>query len=424
MADNEVSSQNSQKSSQFSQSDLPELLNQYYKRLFPYKYFVQWLSYGGVPKTYFVNREFSFTLKDDVYLRYQSFSDQQELEKEILKRNPYKIDIGAVFTHKPKDHKMIKPGAFQAEEKELVFDIDMTDYDEVRTCCKGADICKKCWLFMVVAMKIVDSTLERDFGFQHRLWVYSGRRGVHCWVCDEKARKLSQNARSAVAEYLSVIKGGENQIKKVNLRRPYHPYIRNSLRILREHFVDLVIDKQDVLSSKERWDGVLALVPDSVRNELNSSWSKTKRSSRNRWEELDDWLKGSQKPETKDEIMFQYCFPRLDVNVTKGLNHLLKSPFCVHPKTGRVCVPISMRDVDTFDPFTVPTISQLCDEIDEHEKNSSDMIEEEKKKMPAYMKTSLKKPIGIFVQFLKGLESENDNRRKSFRDAEEKKGEW
>lgn len=36
----------------------------------------------------------------------------------------------------PKDHKMIKPGAFQAEEKELVFDIDMTDYDEVRTCCK------------------------------------------------------------------------------------------------------------------------------------------------------------------------------------------------------------------------------------------------------------------------------------------------
>lgn len=54
----------------------------------------------AVPKSYFVNREFSFTLKDDVYLRYQSFSDQQELEKEILKRNPYKIDIGAVFTHK------------------------------------------------------------------------------------------------------------------------------------------------------------------------------------------------------------------------------------------------------------------------------------------------------------------------------------
>jgi len=424
MADIEAPSQNRQKSSQFSQSDLPELLNQYYKRLFPYKYFVQWLSYGGVPKTYFVHREFSFTLKDDVYLRYQSFADQQELEKEILKRNPYKIDIGAVFTHKPKDHKMVKPGAFQAEEKELVFDIDMTDYDEVRTCCKGADICKKCWLFMVIAMKIVDSALERDFGFQHRLWVYSGRRGVHCWVCDASARELSQSARSAVAEYLSVIKGGENQIKKVNLRSPYHPYISNSLKILRVHFEDLVIEKQDILSCKERWDGMLALVPEHLRNELNSSWSKTKKTSRQRWDELEAKLDNSQKPETKNEIMFQYCFPRLDVNVTKGLNHLLKSPFCVHPKTGRVCVPISMKDVDTFDPFTVPTISQLCDEIDEHEKNSSDMIEEEKKKIPAYRKTSLVKPIGVFLQFLKGLEGENDNRRKSLRDAEEKKGEW
>lgn len=320
---------------------------------------------------------------------------------------------------------MIKPGAFQAEEKELVFDIDMTDYDEVRTCCKGADICEKCWWFMVVAMKIVDRALKDDFGFQHRLWVYSGRRGVHCWVCDESARKLSQNARSAVAEYLSVIKGGESQIKKVNLHLPYHPYISKSLEILKAHFVDLVIENQDMLSCKEQWEGMLALVPESVQNELNASWSTTTKTSRERWDELEMKLENcTERKETKDEIMFQYCFPRLDVNVTKGLNHLLKSPFCVHPKTGRVCVPISMQEVDTFDPFTVPTISQLCEEIDKHDKNTPDMIEDEKKKIPAFKKTSLVKPIGIFVEFLKSLEGENDNRWKTFRDEEERKGQW
>lgn len=73
-----------------------------------------------------------------------------------------------------------------------------------------------------------------------------------------------------------------------------------------------------------------------------------------------------------EEIMLRYAYPRLDVNVSTGLNHLLKAPFCVHPKSGKVCVPFNPKTVDKFDPSSIPTLSQLVDEVrvfDEKEKS-------------------------------------------------------
>ncbi|XP_050418949.1 DNA primase small subunit [Patella vulgata] len=387
----------------YDPASLPDLLPVYYKRLFPYGPYFRWLHYGGVPKTYFLNREFSFTLKDDVYIRYQSFVDQSDLEKEIQKHCPYKIDIGAVFSYKPKERKTIKASAFQAQEKELVFDIDMTDYDDVRKCCSGADICEKCWPLMKIACKIIHAALVDDFGFKHILWVYSGRRGVHCWVCDEEARKLSQTGRTAIAEYLSLVRGGENQTKKVSLDETLHPSIRRALNIIEGYFDKYSVKKQDFLNSPEQWDKVLALIPiEDVRKQINGLFDSLGTNSSTRLTILREQLNNAKEHKkmkmTMEEIMVQLCYPRLDVNVSKGVNHLLKSPFCVHPKTGRVCVPFDVSKVDSFNPFTVPTISQLLDEIDNCETTDTT------KKVKDFKKTSLAASIEVFEKFLKNLE--------------------
>lgn len=399
--------------SDYDPASLPDLLPLYYRRLFPFAQYYRWLNYGGVQKNYFQNREFSFTLKDDIYVRYQSFMNQSELEKEMQKMNPYKIDIGAVYSHRPNQHNTVKSGSFQALEKELVFDIDMTDYDDVRSCCSAADICSKCWTLMTIAIRILDRALKDDFGFQHLLWVYSGRRGVHCWVCDEAARKLSAAARSAVTEYLSLVKGGEETVKKVILSDPLHPFISESLTVVEKYFTRYALQEQDILGHKETLDKVLALVPEDVRKELQRDF-QNERKPESRWKLITDHAFRKQGTSKKGyyfdkEIMLQYCYPRLDVNVSKGVNHLLKSPFSVHPKTGRISVPIDLRELEKFDPFAVPTISQICEELDrakpgEEDEKVNDKENEkeaaERRKIRDYKRTSLAKYVRHFDQFL------------------------
>ena len=44
-------------------------------------------------------------------------------------------------------------GSFHPEQRELVFDIDLTDYDDVRSCGSGGHICTACWPFMAAAVQ-------------------------------------------------------------------------------------------------------------------------------------------------------------------------------------------------------------------------------------------------------------------------------
>ncbi|KAK7079352.1 primase, DNA, polypeptide 1 (49kDa) [Halocaridina rubra] len=402
-------------STSFDSDALNELLPIYYNRLFPYKQYYNWLNYGGVPKTYFSYREFSFNLADDIYLRYQSFKDQEEMEREIKKHKPHKIDIGAVFNFRPKDHRSVS--VFTPMEKELVFDIDMTDYDEVRTCCSGADICSKCWKFMTVAIKILDAALREDFGYQHLLWVYSGRRGVHCWVCDAKARSLSQSSRSAVAEYLQLIRGGDSVAKKVNLQQKLHPSIERALYIAKSYFENLMLVDQEILSTPDQWKKVLALIPDPTLRESLENVMPQCVNSQQRWNTIELGItkatsKGEYKkgfsPHLVAEIILQLVYPRLDINVTKGLNHLLKSPFCIHPKTGCVCVCFDPLKADEFDPMNVPNLSHLMEEISQYDANTKEV----NSGVPEYEKTSMKTSVAVFEAFLKGLNKENAGRRR------------
>lgn len=190
----------------------------------------------------------------------------------------------------------------------------------------------------------------------------------------------------------------------------YFPFHRRSLRILRSHFQHDILDSQDPFLSDAQSETLLSLLPDKgLASALQKRWAASpERSSASKWADIDELaasgVSASLDPralkEAKQDIVLEYTYPRLDAEVSKKLNHLLKSPFCVHPATGRICVPVDVRSLDEFDPEEVPTLVGCLDEIDRWEGP------EEARKVSDWEKTSLKPYVEYFKGFVAALMKE------------------
>lgn len=366
----------------------PMAMLAFYKRLLPFKSLYTWLNRDlpHQPTRNFTHREFAFTLLNDVYIRYNSFSDWQEWKREVVRLNPARFEIGPVYTAKPKDRKTVQKSVFKPVSRELVFDIDMTDYDAIRTCCSGKGICKRCWAFIVVAVQVLDSSLRSDFGFKHLLWVYSGRRGIHLWISDKGACEMADDARKAIVGWLEVVKGGSQQSRKVDVHgsggaQPLHPSLQKAIGIdgqesgpLKQAFVETVLRDQDCFRHRDQWETLLTLLPPTESEpiaRLRSRWENNPtRSSMDKWSDVMESAGKASRAASPlwkaalESVILQYTYPRIDAEVSKHLNHLLKSPFVVHPATGRVCVPLDAKEVAAFDPTKdCPTVASLLREL-------------------------------------------------------------
>ena len=188
--------------------------------------------------------------------------------------------------------------------------------------------------------------------------------------------------------------------------------LRRSLDILKDHFQHNILEEQNPWASTDKAEQLLKLLPDKALIEsLRKKWEAAPgRSSSNKWADIDSLAKaGASKSldgkallEAKQDIVLEYTYPRLDVEVSKKQIHLLKSPFVIHPGTGRVCVPIDTKRLIHFDPLSVPTVTSLLGEIDHYD--SQELMQDTTGgKIQDYEKTSLKPYVEFFKLHVSGL---------------------
>ncbi|KAH3660098.1 hypothetical protein OGAPHI_007303 [Ogataea philodendri] len=379
----------------------------YYEHFLPFKSIFLWLNHSQATQTDFTMREFAFEYKSGAYQRYNSFHSVSEFKQTVIKAQPTRFEVGAVYPVEPRMRKSVSKVLMKPQAKEFVLDIDLTDYDDVRTCCSGTGICPKCWRFITLAVKIVHRALREDFGFEHMIWVFSGRRGVHCWVSDYRARILDETRRRAIVEYLDVL--NVKSKKTLSLKKPYHPHVERAFDVLRDEFVDLILKVQDPWSIPERAESMARSLPDyKLASTLIKHWKEEPdRSSADKWRDVDTFyqqlkIRSFDLQDWKKETIFATMYPRLDVEVSRQMNHLLKSPFCIHPGTGNVCVPFDPSEKE-FDPFVdTANLGSLVGS------NETD-----------WQKTELKNSIDLFNKFVNGLVNEEMRQKRNREDEKE-----
>lgn len=280
--------------------------------------------------------EFGFRIDGDVFIRHQKVGSVDDLIRMLTKYpRTMALELGGPFVH-ARYSDVYAPG-----ECPLRFDLDLSDYDDVRPCCSKKRCCNKCWLFVRAGLALIRMSMQEAFGLGDEMCaVFSGRRGAHFYCNGSHARSLSRQERSAIASYLGVVytrsetRAGVRTAAKLDVRILERVTMTRELSILLPYaalairtygwlwFFDLIrprSQKKNVMRLAKRVCGETA-----TKSTLEKVRSVCER--RNLGVAF-------------DRAVYLALYPRIDTAVTTDLTHLCKAPFSVHPATGLLALP-------------------------------------------------------------------------------------
>lgn len=144
--------------------------------------------------------------------RYIEFKSLNDIKSYLCLNYPNSLQLGGIFPgHKDRkeETKDRKKGYFYCFGQ-LILDVDIGDLERPDGMC-GCDekaVCNVCWEKVVEPSRLnLNRVLTENMGFKYIFYVFSGRRGYHCWILDKHIYEWSPTQRSNILNVISRLSG-------------------------------------------------------------------------------------------------------------------------------------------------------------------------------------------------------------------------
>jgi DNA primase catalytic subunit len=244
--------------------------------------------------------------------------------------------------------------------KALVFDLDLQDMPPL-TIDKGDMARNDQWMPAVFGMaRVLKAALSHAYGYEHFLCVYSGRRGCHLWVLDQRAFAASDQVRSAVVSSLCAAPHSiDKRVYATQGGLANNPTFEDAIAVMERVWLDTIVAPRHaggcgLLDTKSAVERFLEMVCDPAaertadrKHKCAGHLAEAKALLRGKtgaaaYAALATSAVGSLFKFRLLSIRMAYCWPAIDVAASNKLDHLTKIPFSVHGSSGRVALPVDL----------------------------------------------------------------------------------
>lgn len=266
-------------------------------------------------------------------------------------RSNVELRIPLNNTHWSKDStQVVQP------EKEIIFDIDLTDYKRYCSCQELSKSCNICWSSIEGTYLILKHYLESVFAYKSEniMYVFSGSKGIHVFLNSPLILRMSDSERYRLYQIMYI--SPTNSVKLLEYIEETQEMDDSFVKKVESFFVQSVIKKRNMFQYKSFEAHCLSLIKENycrpLYDEIEKNWIMNDSvSSMIRWESLLKIERSYQhgyKVRPSLLIIFRLYYPMIDKGPL-AMNHLIKLPFSVHSVTQNIALPVEGETIISMD---------------------------------------------------------------------------